>query len=125
MTAHDLDGARVLVVEDDVLIALDIADSLEKGGATVVGPCCTLSAAHEAACTMDVDLALLDVDLSGEKVFPVARILLTRGIPFMFQTGHNDRDILKSEFSDVPVRAKPVEPRRLLTELSALLRLAA
>lgn len=125
MATDDLDGARILVVEDEVLIALEVADSLAAHGAVVAGPCHTLEEAISAARQDKLDLAVLDVDLGGADVFPAARILRERGIPFLFQTGRTDREALCAEFPGVPVRSKPVAPERLVADLSALLQVPA
>ncbi|MCD7059166.1 response regulator [Pelagibacterium xiamenense] len=125
METGSIDGARVLVVEDDILIALELAENLAQGGAIVEGPYHTLGDAMDAARATGIDLALLDIDLEGEEVFPVARILRKRGVPFMFHTGHADREILRTDFRDVPVANKPAEARRLLARLGALRHLAA
>jgi DNA-binding response OmpR family regulator len=88
-----LEGKRVLVVEDELLVALLIVDMLAEEGCGVVGPFSTVESALDAAQTERFDLALLDVNLAGEKVFPVAEALSARKIPFMFLTGYGDTAI--------------------------------
>lgn len=88
-----LEGKQVLVVEDELLIALLIVDMLAEEGCGVVGPFSTVESALDAAQTERFDLALLDVNLAGEKVFPVAEALSARKIPFMFLTGYGDTAI--------------------------------
>jgi DNA-binding response OmpR family regulator len=125
MTGTGLAGCRILLMEDEFLIALEIADALSEAGAEVSGPHVTLSAAEEAAQTEAADLAVLDIDLKGEEVFPAARHLRQRGIPFIFYTGQPEREILRTEFRDVPVCVKPCQPARLIGELTRLLPLVA
>jgi CheY-like chemotaxis protein len=85
---EDLEGLRVLVVEDDSLICLLIEDMLSELGCKVVGTACDFKRATEwARRDESIDLAILDVNLGGQQVFPVADILCERGIPFLFATG--------------------------------------
>ena len=79
-----LAGKTVLVVEDELMIALDIVDCLIQAGAKVIGPCTSLEDARKIAGDGEIDLAILDIDLGGREVFPAARILGARGIPFLF-----------------------------------------
>ena len=83
-----LAGTRVLVVEDEGAIALLIEEMLEEFGCEVVASVARLAAACEIAGSVQVDLAILDVNLAGERVFPVADILRERQIPFLFSTGY-------------------------------------
>ena len=86
-----LDGRRILLVEDDYFIADAMSDALEDAGATVLGP---VSSVEEALALLDrereVDSAILDINLNGEMVFPVADMLTARGIPFLFATGYDE-----------------------------------
>lgn len=88
MSHPDLTGKRVLVVEDELLLALQIEDILADAGCIVVGPFARMPKALIAARTETVDVALLDVNIAGEMVFPVAYVLEERGIPFLFVTGY-------------------------------------
>ena len=88
MTHPGLVGKRVLLVEDELLIALLVEDMLADAGCIVVGPFARMPAALAAAAVEPVDVALLDVNIAGEKVFPVAYVLEGRGIPFLFATGY-------------------------------------
>jgi CheY-like chemotaxis protein len=110
-----LRGRHILVVEDESLIALLIADALEEVGASVVGPCYTLEECLRAAREEQIDAAVLDVDLAGKDVFPAADELRSRGIPFVFHTAHAYRDELHARFGEVPVCRKPV----MMEELTA------
>jgi CheY-like chemotaxis protein len=85
---EDFQGLRVLVVEDDSLICLLFEDMLSDLGCKVVGTACDFKRAADLAQGQDdIDVAILDVNLGGQQVFPVAEILSKRGIPFLFATG--------------------------------------
>ena len=110
-------GRRALVVEDEYLIAHDLADDLRSLGADVVGP---LSSVTKALAAIDaqaeLDGAILDINLQGEMVFPVADRLLERSIPFLFATGY-DSEIIPERYADVPRCEKPVTGLRLTQAL--------
>lgn len=125
MNGPDLAGRRILLVEDEFLIALEIADALSEAGAEVSGPHMTLAAAKQAAIDEAADIAILDIDLKGEEVFPAAQHLRQRGIPFLFYTGQPERETLRIEFPEVPVCVKPCQPSALIGTLSRLLQVAA
>lgn len=97
-------GRRILLVEDEFLIALEIADALAAAGAEVSGPHGTLADAERAASLEAVELAILDIDLRGEEVFPAAHLLRKRGIPFIFYTGQPERDVLAADFRGAGMR---------------------
>ena len=102
----DLQGARILVVEDTCMVARMITDQLDECGCHVVGPATRLAEATSLATAEPLAGALLDVNLAGEESFPVARILRGRGVPFAFLTGYAD-DSLPEEFADDPCLTKP------------------
>jgi DNA-binding response OmpR family regulator len=83
----DLSGLRVLVVEDALLIADLITEALRDHGCSVVGPVPRLGQGSALATVEQLDGALLDVNLAGERCFPIAQALAARGIPFAFLTG--------------------------------------
>lgn len=120
MAETPLAGRTVLVVEDEILVALDIADTLTAAGARVCGPCVSLKQALDAAGSAAMDCAVLDIDLGGQEVFPAARVLQARGIPFVFYTGQPEREALRDEFAGVAVCVKPLRPERLVDALAAL-----
>jgi CheY-like chemotaxis protein len=97
--------ARILVVEDEALVAAMLKDMLEALGAQVVGPAHSLAIACEMAESAACEAALLDVNLMGENVAPVARILAERGIPFVFATGYAGG--ISDVWPDAPVIEKP------------------
>ena len=98
---------KVLVVEDESLVALDIETMLEEMGCTVVASVPRLVKALELASRLDLDLAVLDINLAGEVVYPLAFRLAERGIPFLFSTGYSTAD-LPPELRDRPILRKPV-----------------
>lgn len=108
---------RVLVVEDEALIAMDIEAVLRSAGYAVVGPLPELEKAVQAAAEEGVDAAILDVNLGGSMVFPVADALARRGVPFVFMTGYG-REILPERFGHRPLAHKPCSARVLLKLLS-------
>jgi CheY-like chemotaxis protein len=99
-------GLRVLIVEDEMLVAMDIAGLLQDIGCRIVGPAGTLAAALPLARDEELDAAILDVNLENKGVEPVAAELARRGIPFVFATGYV-RDDLPPRFRDRPVLEKP------------------
>ena len=90
---HALSGRRVLLVEDEAIIALDLAALLTDLGAVVVGPAHSVADALELLNEGKIDCAVLDINLNGEPVYPVARALETRRIPFVFVTSYMNRNL--------------------------------
>lgn len=90
MPIESLSGRRILVVEDDNLIALVIVDALEDFGCVVIGPTGELGVAIQLASDEPMDAAILDVTVRGGQVYPVAERLLTRGIPFVLASGFGE-----------------------------------
>jgi DNA-binding response OmpR family regulator len=84
---------RVLLVEDEALVAMLIEDVLSEAGYQLVGAAPSLSAARAALERHGADMAILDVNLGGEPIFPFARALAEREIPFLFVTGYGEADI--------------------------------
>ncbi|PDT86169.1 response regulator [Sinorhizobium sp. BJ1] len=107
-------GARVLVAEDEVLIALDMESAFLDAGAEVVGPCATLLAALEAARNEKLSLAILDVRLGRETTEEVSDLLAERGIPFLFYGGQTLPDEMRSKCNGVLVIDKPATQRDLV-----------
>jgi CheY-like chemotaxis protein len=101
-----LNGLRALIVEDEAGIALLIEDMLLELGCEVAAMAALLPRACELARYEVIDFAVLDVNLNGQLVFPVAEILRDRGIPFVFSTGYG-RVGLADPFANEPVLAKP------------------
>jgi DNA-binding response OmpR family regulator len=114
-----LSGCRVLVVEDEVLIAMLLEAALEDAGCVVVGPYSNVTDAAAAAARETLRAALLDVNLGGEKVFPVAELLQDRGVPFLLLSGYGDR-ATPPEHADWPTHGKPFNTEELLGALGRL-----
>ncbi len=111
-----LQGLRVLVVEDEAAISLLLEDMLLDFGCEVVGPAARLASALELAANEALDLAILDVNLAGEPIYPVAEALVQRQIPFVFSTGYGSAGI-KDAFRDRPVLQKPFAQHDLKQKL--------
>jgi len=107
-----VDTPRVLLVEDEALVGMMIQDTLGDCDFQIVGPVCTMADALKAARHDDFDAAILDINLGDELVYPVADILVERGVPFIFVTGY-DAEGVDRRFRDVPVLQKPVEQEML------------
>lgn len=122
-TGERLLGKRVLIVEDEALLAFELQLAFEDAGAEVVGPAHSLMHALETIThDRDIDYAVLDVDLRGEDVYPIAELLLQRGVPFVFHTGHGSRAHLTQLFPGTKTLAKPVLPETLIEHLLHLSR---
>jgi len=87
---HPLSGRRVLVVEDESLVAMLLETILEDMGCTPVGPASNIDEGEAMAREAELDAALLDVNVAGRQVFPVAAALKARGVPFVFSTGYGE-----------------------------------
>lgn len=114
----DYAGLRVLVVEDEFLVALGLEDGLKALGCAVVGPVASLAAAVVAAGNEALDAALLDVNLNGESVYPAARLLDERNIPFVFCSAFTARERMPHEFSQKPRVAKPYTGQMIASALA-------
>lgn len=122
MTDLPLRGCRVLVVEDEFLIADELAGELESAGAQVLGPIGHLEGALALACGEGtIDAAVLDLNLGGVEVFPLADLLIERGVPVVFSTGY-DAASLPPRFAAVPTCLKPVSISALVTALEKAVR---
>lgn len=118
MKAGALEGCRILVVEDEYFIAVDIAEKLAAEGAFVIGPVAT---AEEALMLLDEgappDAGVLDLNLSGEMTFAVADALVKRGIPFVFATSYAKGDT-PPRYADVSHCKKPINAATIARALS-------
>ena len=101
-----IENLRVLVVEDESLIAMLIEDTLEDMGCSVVAIAAGLEEAIALASDREFDVAILDVNLNGVQTFPLARLLMERNAPFIFSTGYGSSGIPEA-FRKAPVIAKP------------------
>jgi len=105
-------GSRILLVEDEALVAMMIQDFLTECGHSVIGPISRASEALLAAKAGEFDSAILDINLGDGMAYPVADILSARGAPFVFVTGY-EADTVDDRFGDVPVLQKPIERQTL------------
>ena len=121
-TPRPLAGRRILLAEDEMMVALDLELALQDEGADVLGPAGDLQEGMRLLRgEAQIDAAILDVDLHGEDVFPVAEALQARGVPFLFHTGHGAREELQRRFGGVPVWTKPMLAEDLIDAVAGLL----
>lgn len=121
MTHQDMTGLSVLLVEDEYLMASDLAAAFEVRGARVIGPAASVI---QAIALIDEgprpDVAVLDVNLAGERVFAVADRLMQDGVPFVLTTGY-DAAALPSRFENRPRLEKPISPTVVMAAVSNLI----
>ncbi len=110
----DLTGLRVLVVEDNFLVACVIQEALEGAGCEVVGPASKLQIGLEMAQQRAFDGAFLDIHLNNDFCFPIAFLLKERGTPFLFMTGYDDADAIPAELRSVSTLRKPFEAAEIV-----------
>lgn len=121
MNHPTLEGLKVLVVEDEMMVSMLIEDMLSDLGCHVVGPASRLDEAMELARSADLDCAVLDVNLGGQSIFPLADLLRERRAPFAFATGYGDAGLRDAD-RGTPVLQKPFREgdlARVLGELRA------
>ena len=116
-----LKGARVLVVEDDLLIARDLSLQLEDEGAEVVGPVVSAKGALQLIEREGVSAAILDARVQDGSITPAAEALIARRIPLVFHTGAGLPNELKARHPELPVFDKPASIPRLIETLSGLM----
>jgi CheY-like chemotaxis protein len=107
---------RVLVVEDEAIIAALIENALIEGGCSVVGPVATLGVALETIEKTRIDAALLDISINGRRTYPIADVLAARGIPFIFVSGFTRKD-LPPRYRHCAHIAKPFVPSAIMAAL--------
>ncbi len=106
--------AKVLILEDQMMLAFEMKGMLTRLGADVVGPFVDIETALAAINTQDVDMALLDINLGdGNTSFPVADALKAKGKPFAFVTGYGSAGVIPDRFQTVETVAKPVAPAQI------------
>lgn len=116
MTAT-LAGLRVLLVEDEMLVCMDIEDMLEEFGCEVVGPAARVAQALTLLDEETIDIAMLDVNLGREKSYPIAARLMEKGTPFLLSTGYAD---VEPPYDACPRLQKPFSRTRLAEFLERL-----
>lgn len=114
---------RVLAAEDEFLVGVQLEEDLRAAGYMVFGPFSTLEAAVRASRRERFDVAVLDINLKGEKVYPLADELLARGIPLILMSGYVATD-LPERFRSSSLIAKPHDPIVLVAEIQAAVRKA-
>lgn len=115
-----LQGARILVVEDEFLLAMDIESAIRGAGGEVVGPLVSLEEAVATAKREELNAAVLDLNLRGQMSYPVAEVLGSRNIPFLFATGYS-QDRLPDAFQCRPCLRKPFTWMALTAALERLI----
>jgi DNA-binding NtrC family response regulator len=113
-------GRRVLLVEDEMIVAWLLEDMLADLGCTVVGPAASVDQALAMIDAEAIDVAVLDVNLNGQMSYPVADALAARGVPFVFSTGYH-KDRLLEHYRTFPALQKPFHLSELTDMLATLL----
>ena len=116
-----LANARILILEDEAITALELAVAVEMADGVVLGPVGTVAAALALLQEQSVSGAILDANLPDGEMTPVAIWLLDRGVPVIVHTGVGAPDALRERYPDVPVYLKPSSSDRLVEALSEIL----
>jgi CheY-like chemotaxis protein len=114
-----LQGLRVLLVEDEFLLAIAVEEDLKRAGCRVLGPIGSLDRALAVVRSELLQAAIVDMNLNGIAAHPLADELISRQIPFLLLTGYGRAD-LPERFRDVPRIAKPYDPPLLLEQLARI-----
>jgi CheY-like chemotaxis protein len=118
--ASQLAGKRILVVEDEFMVAELLLQTLEQFGAEVVGPAPTLRQGLDFAKTENqLDCAVLDINLRGNLSYPIAEVLEERGIPFLFATGYDSR-VIPERYGHIARCEKPIPSAALVQAIRSL-----
>ncbi len=116
-------GVRVFIVEDEPLISLDVSDMANELGCVVAGTASWVADALQKARQLTFDLAVLDLDLTGQRVDPVAEIIMVRGLAIVVATGHETSRIATG-LKGWPVIKKPFDTQQLGSAMQGALRVA-
>ena len=116
-----LHGSRVLLVEDDFIILMELQSVLTDAGAVIVGACQSLQDALAKAERDDITIAILDIRLERQTSAPIARKLARRGIPFIFYTGQVETEPIRAEWPACRIVSKPAPARAIVAAAAALL----
>jgi len=117
-------GHRILIVEDEMFVAILLEDMLAELGHEVAGIASRVATALPLVDTLDFDLAILDVNLAGEMSFPVADLLAEKGVPYLFSTGYGRPGIIPAH-AHRPVLSKPFSSGDLQSAIASALQEAA
>lgn len=120
MDRSGLQGRRILVVEDNWLVGFAIADTLKTAGATVVGPAVSLQEATAWAQGEPPEAAVLDINIDGRSIVPVARILANSRVPFMVVTAYDKASFSEPAFEGIPWIRKPFTHDALIEAVEQL-----
>ena len=120
-SSNVLQGTRILIAEDEALVAMDLLDMVEAAGGEVVGPCSSVRACEAALENGEPVAALLDVRLGKEEVFGVAETIAEKGIAIVFHSGHADAEAILTRFPHARFLPKPASERQLLGALAAVI----
>jgi len=117
----DVEGYRVLLVEDSPVVAPFTADLLEELGYEVVGPAPNMASARQLIETEELDAAVMDIHIRGERVFPMCELLDAKGVPFVLTSGYADWQI-PDKWADCPKLTKPYKVEDVAAALGAVLK---
>ena len=120
MSKRELSNRKVLVVEDEMMIAMLIEDMLDEFGCKLVGPATNVPRALELIGKEKVDVAVLDLNLDGKDTYAIADALRQKNVPFIFATGYGSTG-MRPEYGDRPVLQKPFQAKDLETALAEAL----
>jgi CheY-like chemotaxis protein len=118
---HRVAGLPVLIVEDELIIAMELEYLLKSLGCTVLDPASRIRQALRALADEPPDIAVLDLNLLGERVTPVAEALQEKGIPFVLVTGYGGERLHEAALKHAPRLRKPVDARQLLNAMAEVL----
>jgi CheY-like chemotaxis protein len=120
LSKQELSNRKVLVVEDEMMIAMLIEDMLDEFGCKLVGPATNVPRALELIGKESIDVAVLDLNLDGKDTYAIADALQRKSVPFIFATGYGSTG-LRQEYGNRPVLQKPFQARDLSTALTEAL----
>ena len=115
---------RILVAEDEMIVAFDLCDTVEEAGFEVQGPHAGISDAMLAFQKEKPDLAILDIELDDGIVFPLAQKLAAEHVPIIFHSGRHSREEVEARFPKAVTLAKPCPPTTMLETVNEVLKAA-
>ena len=114
-------GQKILVAEDEMIVAFDLCDTVEEAGYQVEGPHAGITSAMLACQREKPDLAILDVSLDDGTVYPLAKRLQEENVPIIFHSGRTSDEEIRAQFPNATIRAKPCPPHDLLAAMNEAL----